>query len=83
MAIKLNQMKSNNHAIKLEDAIPGQFYISVHQSRTGALWLNRVGICTQDSAGYNKFQLIDNTDYIANNTWLVQKLESVDINYSI
>ena len=83
MTIKLNQMKSNNHVIKLGDAIPGQFYISVHPGPAPAVFLNKVGICIQDSVGYNKLQLIDNTDYIANEDWLVQKLESVDINYSV
>ena len=76
-------MKSNNHVIKLGDAIPGQFYISVHPGPGPAAWLNKVGICSQDTAGFNKLQLIDDIDFVANNNWLVQKLESVDINYSV
>lgn len=83
MTIKLNQMKSNNPAIKLEDAIPGQFYISVQPGPGASGWLNKVGICSQDTAGFNKLQLIDDIDFVANNDWLVQKLESVDINYSV
>lgn len=83
MTIKLNQMKSENPAIKLKYAVPGQFYISVHPGAGASGWLNKVGICSRDSGGFNKLQLIDNTDYVANNDWLVQKLESVDINYPV
>lgn len=83
MAIKLNQTKSSNPVIKLQDATPGKFYISVSTGGGAEPYTNKVGVCSTNTAGFNKLQLIDDEDYVANNSWLVQELESVDINYSV